>query len=134
MLPVAGRAAVTVTILETSVTDVYGALIALGAFAALQRWHSKLTVVWVMAAAGIVGVILLYAMWLYHLLLFRGQGLMAWIGLIVVMQNFSTSLFNSHLFDFHEGWMYVLGVGVSGGTVLGARLRETRAVPEGVKP
>jgi chromate transporter len=51
-------AAVTVTILETSVVDVYTALIALGAFAALNRWHSKLTVVYVMAAAGIVGVIL----------------------------------------------------------------------------
>jgi chromate transporter len=51
-------AAVTVTILETSVTDVYTALIALGAFAALNRWHSKLTVVYVMAVAGIVGVIL----------------------------------------------------------------------------
>jgi chromate transporter len=51
-------AAVTVTILETSVTDVYTALIALGAFAALQRWHGKLTVVYVMAVAGIVGVVL----------------------------------------------------------------------------
>jgi chromate transporter len=51
-------AAVTVTILETSVTDAYTALIALGAFAALNRWHSKLTVVYVMAVAGIVGVIL----------------------------------------------------------------------------
>lgn len=51
-------AAVTVTILETSVTDVYTALIALGAFAALNRWHSKLTVVYVMATAGIIGVVL----------------------------------------------------------------------------
>jgi len=51
-------AAVTVTILETSVVDVYTALIALGAFAALNRWHSKLTVVYVMAAAGLVGVLL----------------------------------------------------------------------------
>jgi chromate transporter len=51
-------AAVTVTILETSVVDVYTALIALGAFAALNRWHSKLTVVYVMAVAGIVGVVL----------------------------------------------------------------------------
>jgi chromate transporter len=50
--------AVTVSILETSVTDVYTALIALGAFLALNRWHSKLTVVYVMAAAGIVGVLL----------------------------------------------------------------------------
>lgn len=27
-------------------------------FAALQRWHSKFTVVYVMAAAGIIGVVL----------------------------------------------------------------------------
>jgi hypothetical protein len=33
------------------------------------------------------------------------------------VQNFFTSLFNSHLFDFHEGWMYVLGVGIAGGMV-----------------
>ena len=51
-------AAVTVEILKTSVVDVYTALIAVGAFAALNRWHSKLTVVYVMAVAGIVGVIL----------------------------------------------------------------------------
>jgi hypothetical protein len=45
----------------------------------------------------------------------------AWIGLMVVLQNFCSSLFNSHLFDFHEGWMYVLGVGVAGGMILRAR-------------
>jgi O-antigen ligase len=70
---------------------------------------------------GVVGVVLLYAMWLAHLLLFRGEGLAAWIGLLVVVQNVFTSLFNSHLFDFQEGWMYVLGVGVAGGMVLRAR-------------
>jgi O-antigen ligase len=70
---------------------------------------------------GVVGVVILYAMWLVHLLLFRGEDLAAWIGLMVVLQNFFTSLFNSHLFDFHEGWMYVLGVGVTGGMVLRAR-------------
>jgi O-antigen ligase len=66
---------------------------------------------------GMVGVVVLYAMWLAHLLLFRGQGLVNWIGLLVVVQNIFTSLFNSHIFDFHEGWMYVLGVGVAGGLV-----------------
>ncbi|CAN7323833.1 O-antigen ligase family protein [Bradyrhizobium sp. LjRoot220] len=70
---------------------------------------------------GSVGVVLLYAMWLVHLLLFRGEGLVAWIGLMVVLQNVFSSLFNSHLFDFHEGWMYVLGVGVAGGMILKAR-------------
>ena len=69
---------------------------------------------------GSAGIVMLYVMWLVHLLLFRGEGLVAWIGLMVVLQNFFTSLFNSHLFDFHEGWMYVLGVGVSGGMALRA--------------
>ncbi len=67
---------------------------------------------------GIVGVVILYAMWLSHLLLFRGTSLAHWIGLLVVTQNMLTSAFNSHLFDFHAGWMYVLGVGVAGGMVL----------------
>jgi O-antigen ligase len=70
---------------------------------------------------GSVGVIVLYAMWLAHLLLFRDDTVAAWIGLMVVLQNFFSSLFNSHLFDFHEGWMYVLGVGVAGGMALRTR-------------
>ena len=55
--------------------------------------------------------------------------LVAWIGLLVVLQNIFTSLFNSHLFDFHEGWMYVLGVGVAGGMVLKTGSREAGLVP-----
>jgi O-antigen ligase len=74
---------------------------------------------------GAIGVVVLYAMWLAHLLLFRGQGLLAWIGLLVVVQNIFTSLFNSHIFDFNEGWIYVLGVGVAGGMLLTKRPRET---------
>jgi O-antigen ligase len=70
---------------------------------------------------GAIGVAVLYAIWLFHFLLFRGDGLVPWIGLMVVLQNIFSSLFNSHLFDFHEGWMYVLGVGVAGGMVLKAR-------------
>ena len=38
---------------------------------------------------GIVGVVVLYAMWLLHLLLFRGDGLANWIGLLVVVQKSS---------------------------------------------
>jgi O-antigen ligase len=72
---------------------------------------------------GVAGIVVLYGLWLAHLLLFRGEGLAAWVGLMVVVQNVFTSLFNSHLFDFHEGWMYVLGVGVAGAMVL----RERRA-------
>jgi len=76
---------------------------------------------------GSAGIVLLYGMWLVHLLLFRGDDLASWIGLLVVVQNIFTSLFNSHIFDFHEGWMYVLGVGVAGGMTLAARQRNARA-------
>ncbi len=75
---------------------------------------------------GIVGIVVLYAIWILHLRLFRGDGLANWIGLLVVVQNIFTSLFNSHLFDFHEGWMYVIGVGVAGGMVV----RERKAAPK----
>ncbi len=68
-------------------------------------------------------------MWLAHLLLFRGEGLIAWIGLLVVVQNIFTSLFNSHIFDFHEGWMYVLGVGRRRGNAAQARLVAARRRP-----
>lgn len=70
---------------------------------------------------GLIGVALLYALWIAHVRLFLGDGLAAWIGLVVVAQNIASSLLNSHLFDFHEGWMYVLGVGVAGGMVLKAQ-------------
>jgi O-antigen ligase len=73
---------------------------------------------------GAIGIVVLYAMWLLHLLLFRGEGLATWIGLMVVVQNIFTSLFNSHIFDFNEGWMYVLGVGIAGGMVLRTSSRE----------
>jgi O-antigen ligase len=76
---------------------------------------------------GAIGVAALLAMWFLHLLLFRGGGLANWIGLLVVVQNIFTSLFNSHIFDFHEGWMYVLGVGVAGGMALKARVNEPEA-------
>ncbi|WP_316230528.1 O-antigen ligase family protein [Bradyrhizobium sp. SZCCHNR1051] len=72
---------------------------------------------------GAFGIVILYAMWAAHLLLFRGDGLAPWIGLLVVVQNIFTSLFNSHIFDFHEGWMYVIGVGVAGGMVLRSRIK-----------
>jgi O-antigen ligase len=72
---------------------------------------------------GIVGVVVLYAMWLFHLVLFRGEGWANWLGSLVVVQNFVSSLFNSHLFDFQEGWIYVLGVGVAGGMALRASSR-----------
>ena len=70
---------------------------------------------------GVLGCLVLYAMWYFHLQLFRGSSFASWIGLVIVVQNFISSLLNSHLFDFHEGWVYVLGVGVAGGMVARAQ-------------
>jgi O-antigen ligase len=68
---------------------------------------------------GLMGTVVLYAMWLFHFLLFfRKQGMIAWFGIVVVVQNFVGSLFNSHLMDFTQGWTYVVLVGVAGGIIL----------------
>jgi O-antigen ligase len=73
---------------------------------------------------GVIGAGVLWAMWIAHVLLFRGNGLINWIGLVVVVQNIVGSLFNSHLFDFVQGWVYVVGVGVAGGITLRTRAME----------
>jgi O-antigen ligase len=80
---------------------------------------------------GALGVILLWAMWIAHLLLFRGEGLASWIGFLVVIQNVLTSVLNSHLFDFTEGWIYVLGVGIAGGMALAEKVSPRAAAPGG---
>jgi O-antigen ligase len=67
---------------------------------------------------GAIGIVVLLAMWLVHWRLFLGPDATAWIGLVVVAQNVVGSLFNSHLFDFTQGWLYVVGVGVAGGMML----------------
>jgi chromate transporter len=51
-------AAVAVSIVETSVVDVPTALLAAGAFLALNRWHGKLTVLYVVLGCGLVGLLL----------------------------------------------------------------------------
>src|SRR5271166_1562978 len=67
---------------------------------------------------GLIGTLVLLAMWTAHLLFFFAPGLPAGIGLAVVAQNIVSSQFNSSLFDFTHGWVYVLGVGVLGGMML----------------
>jgi O-antigen ligase len=67
---------------------------------------------------GLFGVVLLLAMWAAHLRLVLLPGPTAWIGLSVLVQNAVGSLFNSHLFDFSQGWLYVFGIGIAGGVML----------------
>jgi O-antigen ligase len=70
---------------------------------------------------GLIGALTLWAMWIAHFALFRGRTALAWLGLVVVAENVLSSAVHSHLFDFNSGWLYVFGVGVLGGTILGER-------------
>lgn len=67
---------------------------------------------------GLIGVLILWAMWISHLYLFRAPGMIEWFGLLVVTQDILGCLINTHLFDFTEGWTYVIGVGALGGAAL----------------
>jgi O-antigen ligase len=90
---------------------------------------------------GAVGALVLWAMWIAHFLLFRGQGssnqegssnqgLASWLGPVVVVENVVSSTAHSHLFDFTNGWLYVFGVGVLGGMALRERAGLPKPVPD----
>ncbi len=64
---------------------------------------------------GLVGAVVLWAMWLAQLWFFWAPGAVAWMGLVLLIQNLVGSLFNSFIFDFTEGWLYVIGIGVVAG-------------------
>ncbi|MDQ8731318.1 O-antigen ligase family protein [Bradyrhizobium daqingense] len=66
---------------------------------------------------GLLGVLVLYGMWGAHLRMFVGSGYISDLGLVVITQNIIGSVFNSHLSDFTEGWMYVLGVAALAGII-----------------
>jgi O-antigen ligase len=70
---------------------------------------------------GLLGIGVLIAMWISHLLLFRQSRSIGWIGTAIVTQNIVSSMLNSHLSDFTQGWLYVFGVGVVGGMALRER-------------
>ncbi|MEZ2146346.1 O-antigen ligase family protein [Bradyrhizobium sp. DN5] len=67
---------------------------------------------------GSAGIIILWAMWIAHLRLFCISTPVAWIGMLATVQNIASSIFNSHLMDTYESWLYVLAVGTAGGEVL----------------
>ena len=66
---------------------------------------------------GAIGVVLLYAMWIVHFTMFTEMRWISWLGTIVVIQNIFDSLFNSHISDSVEGWIYVMGVGIAAGAL-----------------
>lgn len=89
--------------------------------------HNQLLTVAVQV--GLFGGFVLIAMWIAHAMLFRGEGLAAWIGLVIVTQNVFGSFFNSHISDFGQGWLYVFGVGVTGGLMMARQKAEQPVKP-----
>jgi hypothetical protein len=87
---------------------------------------------------GVLGVAVLYAMWAAHLMLFGAGGglatgaMAARLGLGVVVWDVVSAVFLSHVFDFSTGWIYVFGVGVLGGMVLGCEGARPAAAHTGV--
>ncbi|MBN9007102.1 MAG: O-antigen ligase family protein [Rhizobiales bacterium] len=77
---------------------------------------------------GVIGIILLWAMWIAHFLMFTEIRWISWLGIIVVSQNIFDSLFNSHISDYVEGWIYVMGVGVAAGMISRSRKPASPAV------
>ncbi|MFL6798033.1 MAG: O-antigen ligase family protein [Xanthobacteraceae bacterium] len=68
---------------------------------------------------GLPAAAVLVALWMAHItLLHRASTLVEWIGLMIAVENVIGSLFNSFLFDFGQGWLYVFGVGMAGGEAL----------------
>jgi O-antigen ligase len=92
------------------------------AFGAATNPHNQIFAVAI--PLGLAGVVLLIAMWIAHWRMFLAPGHAAWVGIIVVTQNVIGSLFNSHILDFTQGWIYVFGVGVAGGIMLRERCGE----------
>jgi hypothetical protein len=80
---------------------------------------------------GFAGAAALWAMWIAHLLLFRGEGAVAWLGLVVVVENILSSMVHSHLFDFNNGCLYVFATGVLGGTILNERANTLKKLESG---
>ncbi|CCD92397.1 conserved membrane hypothetical protein [Bradyrhizobium sp. ORS 375] len=71
---------------------------------------------------GLVGLVLLGAMWIGHIRLVRGRDGIAWVGLTIVVQTCVGSLVSGNVFGVNEGWVYVIGLGAAGGVALRRRV------------
>jgi O-antigen ligase len=80
--------------------------------------------------AGLVGGVLLLAMWAAHFVMFIGRDFVRVIGQAVVLQNVLGSLFNSHLSTVTQGMLYCLAVGLLGAIIRNAPLPETPAAAD----
>jgi O-antigen ligase len=73
---------------------------------------------------GLIGGLILLAMWVAHAVLFFDRGVVGLFGLAAVWLNVLGSLFNSHISQVTQGMLYCMAVGLLGALVL-ARTRPT---------
>jgi O-antigen ligase len=82
-----------------------------------------------MLQVGLIGGLLLWAMWIAHARLFLARDYASILGQAVVLQNVIGSLFNSHISAVTQGMLYCLAVGL-----LGALVRNAPSGMTGRKP
>ncbi|WP_211910273.1 O-antigen ligase family protein [Tardiphaga alba] len=70
---------------------------------------------------GLIGGIILLAMWFFHFKMFVRRNFASTMGLGIVMLTILGSLFNSHISQVTQGMLYCLGVGMLGSVLLNAR-------------
>ncbi|MGV7217476.1 O-antigen ligase family protein [Bradyrhizobium sp. UFLA05-112] len=83
---------------------------------------------------GSIGIVVVWAMWISQVQLFCSRALVAWIGMLAAVQNIASSVFNSHLMDAYEGWLYVLAVGIAGGELLRIEGRKRARLESAIAP
>lgn len=75
---------------------------------------------------GIIGALLLIAMWIAHGMLFTGRDVVSLFGQAVVLQSVIGCLFNSHLASVTQGMLYCLAIGLLGAVVPAAKTALSR--------
>lgn len=78
---------------------------------------------------GLLGVSVLYAMWIAQIMLFRGRSIPSWLGLGAVAQTIVGSLFLAYIAGFSSGWIATLAIGVLGGMALADREKAAERGP-----
>lgn len=71
---------------------------------------------------GLIGGLLLLAMWIAHAWTFMQRDYVSMLGLAVVLQHIIGSLFNSHLSTVTLGMLYCIAIGFLGAARIGRRL------------
>lgn len=70
---------------------------------------------------GLIGGIILLAMWVFHFRMFTGSDFGSAMALGIVCLTILGSLFNSHISQVTQGMLYCLGVGMVGSIIIGAK-------------